>query len=181
MVNIEPTKLILLAAGIIFAIYLYMIYQKQDKVQNHGDLEITDKSDKDSYEHHMGEITDEQCAPEPGAPTTLLGAGFEGLDADSLRKSCFRKELDATDLLPMTDNVAEWADVNPDGSGLLQDKNFLHAGHHIGINTVGQSLRNPNYSLRSEPPNPQVVVSPWVNSSIAPDLTRRHMEIGSCE
>ena len=52
-------------------------------------------------------------------------------------------------------------------------------GHHIGINTVGQSLRNANRQLRSEPPNPQVKVSPWNQTTIEADTNRRPMEIGS--
>jgi len=44
------------------------------------------------------------------------------------------------------------------------------------VNTVGQSLRNANYQLRSEPPNPQVQVGPWMQTTIEPDLQRRPME-----
>jgi hypothetical protein len=59
--------------------------------------------------------------------------------------------------------------------------NLLDAGKHIGVNTVGQSLRNANRQLRSEPPNPQVNVSPWQNTTIGPDLIRRPLEISeSC-
>ena len=58
---------------------------------------------------------------------------------------------------------------------------MLQAGEHIGVNTVGQSLRNANRQLRSEPPNPQVNVSPWQNTTIGPDLMRRPLEISeSC-
>jgi len=41
---------------------------------------------------------------------------------------------------------------------------------------VGQSLRNANHDLRSDPPNPQVIVSPWLNTTISPDLGRRPLE-----
>ena len=70
--------------------------------------------------------------------------------------------------------------VNPSGQGSLADQNFLTAGFHIGINTVGQTLRNANLQLRSEPPCPQVQVSPWLQSTIDPDVSRRPMEIGGC-
>ena len=39
----------------------------------------------------------------------------------------------------------------------------------IGTDTVGQSLKNATYDLRSAPPNPKFVVSPWQNSTIEPD------------
>ena len=55
---------------------------------------------------------------------------------------------------------------------------MLDAGFHVGVNSVGQSLRNANQQLRAEPPNPQVQVSPWMMSSIGPDLLRRPLEDG---
>ena len=61
----------------------------------------------------------------------------------------------------------------------MEGKNFLDASLHVGIDTVGQSLRNANRQLRSEPPNPQVQVSPWLQSTIGPDVQRRPLEIGS--
>ena len=45
----------------------------------------------------------------------------------------------------------------------------VKAGHHIGVNTVGQTLRNATYDLRGTIPNPKSVVSPWMNSTIEPD------------
>jgi hypothetical protein len=70
-----------------------------------------------------------------------------------------------------------WAEQNPMGNGSLKGKNFLSAGALIGVNTVGQTLRNANYQLRSEPPNPQVPVSVFLNSTIEPDVNRRSLEI----
>ena len=61
---------------------------------------------------------------------------------------------------------------------MMQNSEFLNAGHHIGIDTVGQSLRNANLQLRSEPPNPQESVGPWLNSTIEPDLMRVPLELG---
>jgi hypothetical protein len=77
--------------------------------------------------------------------------------------------LKAEDLLPKEDSA---------GDGILSGVNMLDAGFHVGVNTVGQSLRNANRQLRSEPPNPQVNVSPWMMSSIGPDLLRRPLEDG---
>jgi hypothetical protein len=95
-------------------------------------------------------------------------------------KDCFPKDtLSADDLLPK-DKHSQWAEVNPEGSGELKDRNFVEAGWHFGIDTVGQSLRNANYQVRSEPANPQVKVSPWMQSTIGPDANRKALEIGGC-
>ena len=91
--------------------------------------------------------------------------------------------LTAQDLLPAGESkeISEFNQNYPIGEGVLKGINFLSSGYHIGVNTVGQSLKNANRQLRSEPPNPQVSVSPWMNSSIGPDLLRRPLEVGdSC-
>ncbi len=86
--------------------------------------------------------------------------------------------LKAEDLLPKEDSdaIKEFNTVKPHGEGILQGVNYLDSGFHVGVNTVGQSLKNANRQLRAEPPNPQVNVSPWMNSSIGPDLFRRPLE-----
>ena len=87
-----------------------------------------------------------------------------------------RDQLTPGELLPKDGN-STWAQQNPMGTGSLKGKNFLSAGALVGVNTVGQSLRNANQQLRSEPPNPQVPVSVFFNSTIEPDSNRRDMEI----
>jgi len=84
----------------------------------------------------------------------------------------------SADLLPV-DNNSQWAQLNPAGTGELASINLLKSGYHIGIDTVGQSLRNANLQIRSEPPNPQMSVGPWNNSTITPDLMRTPLELGN--
>ena len=93
--------------------------------------------------------------------------------------SCYpQNTLQPADLLPSGKSkaVQDFDNANPTGEGILKGVNFLDAGFHTGVNTVGQSLRNANQQLRSEPPNPQVSVSPWMNSTIGPDLGRKPLE-----
>ena len=87
-----------------------------------------------------------------------------------------RDQLTPSELLPKDANSV-WAQQNPLGTGSLKGKNFLSAGALIGVNTVGQSLRNANYQLRSEPPNPQVPVTVFNVPTIEPDVNRRSLEI----
>lgn len=102
--------------------------------------------------------------------------GAVPMNAAKKPQDCYpREQINPVDLLPQ-DNNSQWAQVNPTGAGDIQGKNFLSAGALIGVNTVGQSLRNANYQLRSEPANPQVNVSPWMISTIEPDLNRRPLE-----
>jgi hypothetical protein len=84
----------------------------------------------------------------------------------------------SAELLPK-DNNSQWAQLSPAGAGELQGINLLSAGFHIGIDTIGQTLRNANLQIRSEPPNPQISVGPWNQSTISPDLMRVPLELGS--
>lgn len=83
------------------------------------------------------------------------------------------------DLMPAYDPNSQWGELNPSGEGDLQGVNLLKAGELIGINTVGQSLKNANLQTRSEPPNPITNTGPWNQSTIEPDYMRPALEIGS--
>lgn len=85
--------------------------------------------------------------------------------------------LQAPDLLPHDVGDNAWQETSPQAQGHITDQNFLESGHHYGINTVGQSLRNANRQLRSDPPIPKVNVGPWNQSNVSPDTNRKAFEI----
>lgn len=138
-----------------------------------------------------------EAAGEDGAPTGTCGQGTSykpssGLGMNEtmasvsgmmtsdhgLPASCSKQPVvDPRELLPKDSN-SKFSQMNPAGAGDIQNVSLLRAGYHIGINTVGQSLRNANLQLRSEPANPQVNVGPWNQTTIGPDLQRRALEVG---
>lgn len=109
---------------------------------------------------------------EPMASNTLSPANIN----EPVRE--FQPTTTSNQLLPKDKN-SEWNNLNPTGTGELSNINLLKSGWQIGIDTVGQTLRNANLQLRSEPPNPQVSVGPWNNSTITPDFMRVPLEIGA--
>lgn len=131
--------------------------------------------------HSMGGNVMPSASPQPA-----ITQGFEDLASmegpanfgtPGKPAGCYpRDQLTPAELLPKDQNSV-WAEQNPMGPGSLKGKNFLSAGALIGVNTVGQSLRNANWQLRSEPPNPQVPVSIFNQSTIQPDVNRRPLEI----
>jgi len=83
-----------------------------------------------------------------------------------------------SDLLPQDQN-SQWANLNPTATtGGPSMPDLLQAGYHIGLDTIGQTLRNPNYQLRSDPLIPKQEVGPWNMSTIEPDIGRVPLEIG---
>lgn len=82
------------------------------------------------------------------------------------------------DLLPKSVDANAFDAANPVvGGSPLDAKNFLASGYSIGINTVGNSNRNSNLSLRSDPPIPVVPTGPWNQTTILPDLERKGLDI----
>jgi hypothetical protein len=81
----------------------------------------------------------------------------------------------ATDLLPKPSSpvVQDFGEFAPNALGGM---NFLEVSQQLGVDTQGSSMRNANYQLRSEPPNPKAVVGPWMQATIDPDLLRRPLE-----
>jgi len=82
-----------------------------------------------------------------------------------------------SDLLPRDTNN-QWGSLNPAGSGDLSGQNLLSATFLTGIDTIGNTMKNANLQIRSEPPNPQLNVGPWNQSTFAPDLMRTPLELG---
>ena len=82
--------------------------------------------------------------------------------------------MSVSDLLP--NGNTKHSENNPSGKGSVLNASLLNAGHHIGVNTTGCSMRNANRGLRSEPPNPQTQVSPWLQTTICPDPYRKPLD-----
>lgn len=101
-------------------------------------------------------------APVPNTPVTA---------PKDQNTSCGAGNFVSTSLLPKTNDVIrdDGFQFAPDN---LQNINFLEAPDKIGVDTVGNSLRNANRQIRNEPANPKTPVSPWMNSTIEPDLAR---------
>ena len=175
--------IILVGFGIL---YLLNSYQKQENFDGHQEEEKAPVKQEEVKEAPVAVKKEEVQEVQPAEPEQ--SSVYNVIESDELKqeanehpKDCFPKDqLSPSDLIPKNDN-SQWSQVNPQGEGKIGDQNFLTAGYHIGVNTVGQSLRNANLQLRSEPPNPQVKVSPWLQSTIEPDVNRKPLEIGGCQ
>ena len=91
-----------------------------------------------------------------------------------------QKVANPADLLPNDEN-SKFAELNPNvmtADGVASG-DMLEAGHHIGLDTVGQTMRNANLQLRSDPIIAKKDVGPWMTSTIEPDLARTPLELGN--
>ena len=193
-------KHILLIIGFVSAIVAIVMYSRRQGT-NFSPMTINkvpEKSSEESWESKPRTLWSEMSpgviqqahkgasgsSSKPPVAANPVGMNSGPANADGIQtvtsgvpSSCNRQDIaNPTELLPRQDN--DFGNMNQNGSGDLENINLLKAGYHAGIDTVGSTLRNSNLQLRSEPPNPTSKVSPWMNSTIEPDLMRVPLEIG---
>ena len=168
--------------GVLIAIIilygLYMLYKNLMSKGSSGS-EMMSQDRKKAYNNSSNSApSGPQPAMESGNEVYSSVGGSSQPSGMGLPSSCNKAaSQNPADLLPKDTN-SQWAQLNPAGKGDLANINLLKAGYHIGIDTIGQTLRNANLQIRSEPPNPQVNVGPWNLSTIEPDFMRPPLNIG---
>ena len=157
----------------------------QGELEDVGMDELPEDVQEEEEEEEEEEVKQEvkqpvQVQPKVAASEPTGNESYLPVQGAATRpSSCYpQNTLGPEDLLPLgkSKEIEDFNKQNPVGDGILKGVNFLDAGFHTGVNTVGQSLRNANLNLRAEPPNPRVQVSPWMNSTIDADLARKTLD-----
>jgi hypothetical protein len=169
---------ILLAIIVVYVLYmLYKYLMSKGKSGN----ESMNSSPNQAYNNNGKKNSSSNPQPSSGLGSDETFSSVGGsmqTSGQGIPSACNKPNTqNPSDLLPKDSN-SQWAQLNPAGKGDLANINLLKAGYHIGIDTVGQTLRNANLQIRSEPPNPQVNVGPWNLSTIEPDFMRPPLELG---
>lgn len=83
-------------------------------------------------------------------------------------------KLTSSDLLPGNSDK-KWFE-NPDVGIKIEDANLLSdAVQKVGVDTVGQTRKNPSYDIRGTVPCPKFQISPWNNSTTEPDYNLKSL------
>jgi hypothetical protein len=111
------------------------------------------------------------ATPSPKGPTGMIDNDFASVapyNGSGKADTSVQELYNSNNYLPDGNN--KWADMPVK----VNQKDLIGSTiRHVGVNTIGQSLRNANLQLREEPPNPQDNVSPWLNTTIDRDLLRK--------
>jgi hypothetical protein len=181
--NFKSHHFIALIGILVLALGIMQYSGRKTKINDgfeHGNSNGTTKD----YGHVTGNVSHSASSVSPAGPigtNEVYESVPNGSSTNTYGLSPVARpnhNYDPSELLPKDVN-SQWAQLNPAGSADFKNVNLLTAGHLIGIDTVGSSLRNANLQERSEPPNPTASVSPWLNTTIEPDLMRLPLEIGS--
>ena len=153
-------KIVLL---VIILVAVWLLYSYSNNKMNVFDKMSDGKSTDSQKQPTVNETSAQNVKPAP--------AVNGGYTAQSV--------ANPTDLLPQDKN-SEWAALNPVAmnQGNVAMPDLLQAGYHIGLDTIGQTLRNANLQLRSDPVIKKADVGPWHQSTIEPDLARVPLEVG---
>lgn len=167
--KLSQQKMVRLGLVLAGVVALYVVFSSYSNTKG---LRV-DKAEELGGTGQMGPLSDQ--GPSLGAPHGVGGnavpvQGIQGRTPSS-QQTYSESVLSSSELLPKGEIGASWAAVNPVGAEDLKGQNFLQAGYHSNINVVGisQTNRNPSYDIRSELPNPQSKVGPFLNTTIDPD------------
>ena len=167
--KLSQTKILrlgMVAAGIAVLYVLFTSYSGAKAM-------VVDKAEELGGTGQMAPLADQgpyMTLPHGVAGNAVAVSGLQGRTPSS-QQTYSETTLGSSELLPKGEIGASWAAVNPVGAEDLKGQNFLQAGYHSNINIVGvaQTNRNASWDIRSELPNPQSKVGPFLQSTIDPD------------
>jgi hypothetical protein len=163
--------------AIIVLYVLYMLFKHLGSKGMSGNEFMSQQTNK-AYSNSASSAPSGPKPAQENGNEVFSSVGAPSASGQGIPSACNKpNSQNPSDLLPKDTN-SQWAQLNPAGKGDLANINLLKAGYHIGIDTIGQTLRNANLQIRSEPPNPQVNVGPWNLSTIEPDFLRPPLELG---
>ena len=175
MVKSSQTRLILALGGVLFVAYLLTNYSSAKTLVGEG---------LESVSGALG-IQGPLSESGPHGESTHRGTGdFHPTEKLQTRAPVSQgtyteMSLSAEELLPKGGLGASWAAVNPTSMSDLKGQNFLDAGYHTNTAVAGvsQTSRNASWDVRSEPPNPQIKVGPFLNSTIEANPFKRGLDV----
>lgn len=161
-------KIIILIALIVLGFVLVQYSDSKSLVLDGMDGGYGDDHKQNAAEH-----------PSVASPVVAQSSGQQPAVVPAQGGYTAQAVANPSDLLPVDAN-SQWSALNPVGmnKGDVLMPDLLQAGYHIGLDTIGQTLRNPTYDLRSDPIIPKRDVGPWNLSTIEPDLARVPLELG---
>mgnify|MGYP000005820681 CR=1 FL=1 len=163
-------RLLIIVGFIVLAVVLmYYTAGKVTVIDNMDTKAPLDKA-QDAVENVVNAVTGGETKKEKETEEMSNNKeGFEGYSTQDV--------ANPAQLLP-NDANSQWASLNPVSQNNPQIPDLLSAGYHIGLDTIGQTMKNANLQLRSDPVIQKGEIGPWNQSTIEPDLMRVPLEVG---
>jgi hypothetical protein len=101
----------------------------------------------------------------PNGNEGVLPQIIESAPSTSASGHTSQQVANPSELLP-SDANSQWASLNPVNQSNPQMPDLLQAGYHIGLDTIGQTMKNANLQLRPDPVIEKKDTGPWNQSTI---------------
>lgn len=169
----QMVRLGLVLAGVVAVYVLFTSYSGMKGA-------LVDRAEELGGTGVMGPLSEQ--GPAMSSPHSVAGNAVSVQDmqgrSPASQQTYTESVLASSELLPKGEIGASWAAVNPVGAEDFKGQNFLQAGYHTNtaIAGVAQTNRNASHDVRSEIPNPQGTVGPFLNSTIEPNPFKRGLE-----
>ena len=122
----------------------------------------------DFFEENNGLVKDSYGSNDEFVGNDETGGKLATYKSGGKKKLTDEDIFRADDYLPQEQNK-DWFEVMPEPIS-VKNRHLINVTRPVGVNTVGNSHRNMSYDIRGSIPIPRTVVSPWLQSSIEPDL-----------
>jgi hypothetical protein len=174
MKSSQTTRLALALGGIVLIAYLLSNYSSAKAVVGEGMEQLKDSL---GVQGPLAEVGPYGKMPHSVGGNAQPTESVQGRHPAS-QSTYSESKLSADELLPKGGLGASWAAVNPSSMGDLKGQNFLDAGYHTNTALAGvsQTNRNASWDVRSEQPNPQVKVGPFLNTTIEANPFKRGLD-----
>jgi hypothetical protein len=174
MKSSQTTRLALALGGVVLVAYLVSTYSSAKGLVGEGMEQLKDSLGVQGPLAESGPY---------GAMTHSVGGNAQPTESvqgrhPASQSTYSESKLSAEELLPKGGLGASWAAVNPSSMGDLKGQNFLDAGYHTNTAVAGvsQTNRNASWDVRSEQPNPQTKVGPFLNTTIEANPFKRGLD-----
>ena len=158
-------RMMILVIFIVVAVFL--LYYSSGKTNVMDGMDVGTSADSAS----SGGAVASDAATASSVPAAVASScGAAGYSA--------KEVANPAELLPKDDN-SQWASLNPSSQNAPNTPDLLKAVYHICVDTIGQTLKNANLQLRSDPIISKADVGQWKQSTVEPDLMRVPLEVGS--
>jgi len=123
--------------------------------------------DLDAFFEQGDPLNSNENAFTPNSNSRDLYASYSGKPRKELSDE---DKFNASAMLPKEERQDWFEDVTPQK---IKNRHLINIYRPIGVNTVITSRKNGSLDLRGNPVNPKTFVSPFLNSSIEPDVNAR--------
>ena len=123
--------------------------------------------DLDAFFEQGNPLNSDENAFTPNSNSRDLYASYSGKPRKELSDE---EKFNASAMLPKEERQDWFEDVTPQK---IKNRHLINIYRPIGVNTVITSRKNGSLDLRGNPVNPKTFVSPFLNSSIEPDVNAR--------